>query len=772
MLKAIQPVITSEQEAPAATDPSLGELVETGLGFLRRHYAIILLALILAVAMAIVYIVTTPKLFTAQADLLIDTRKINVSQQPPVLGEMNFDAIAMETQLQLLKSHNLALAVINNLDLTKDPELTGSISEPKSLYKDFLSKVPFLAPKETTPSNIQLSEIVLRAFQKRLAVNRAGGTVIAIQFSSADPQRAAEIANAVGDTYIANQLDVRRQAAKRAVAWLQDRLPELRSQASAAEHAVIDFKTKNNIVAADGKMMNELQITALNSELVAAHSRTSEARARLDRIEAVLAADALGSKTIATVTDTLSNPIIIQLRTKYLDYVNREAYISARYGRDHLVAVKLRREIADVQRAMLDEFHRIAESYKSEYEIAKQREAALKNSLDEKVAQSRTTDQAQVALRELDSSARQYQALQDAYIKRYVEVVQQESLPITEAQFISRASPPLTSNSSKSHLILAFAALGGIVFGAGIAVLRESMDRVFRTGKQVANTLGTDCIALLPILKRNQPMKSLSKNEWSDARTIIPNANNSAIWTVINSPFSLYSESIRSLKLSLNEGVKSNKVLGFTSALPGEGKSTVAGSLALLAAKTGARVILVDCDLRNASLSSLLAASTAAGIADVIDGNASLNNTIWTEPSTNLTFLPAGVASQLAHSNEVLASEAIKGLFDQLRRHYDYIIVDLPPLAPIVDVRAAAEFVDLYTLIIEWGRTRIDLVEHALAEARVVHENLHGVVLNKVDFNLLTRYEGAGSKNYRKQYVAYGSCGMSSDHRRPVLFGG
>ena len=129
-------------------------------------------------------------------------------------------------------------------------------------------------------------------------------------------------------------------------------------------------------------------------------------------------------------------------------------------------------------------------------------------------------------------------------------------------------------------------------------------------------------------------------------------------------------------------------------------------------------------------------------------------------------------SSQLACSIEVLASKAIKDLFDQLRQRYEYVIVDLPPLAPIVDVRATAEFVDLYTLIIEWGRTRIDLVEHALAEARVVHENLHGVVLNKVDFNLLTTYEGAGIKYYRKQHAAYNSRGMLSGPGGLVLPGG
>ena len=139
---------------------------------------------------------------------------------------------------------------------------------------------------------------------------------------------------------------------------------------------------------------------------------------------------------------------------------------------------------------------------------------------------------------------------------------------------------------------------------------------------------------------------------------------------------------------------------------------------------------------------------TACGILDVIAGKTPLKDTIWKEPCTNLVFLPAGIKSQLACSNNVLSSEAAQNFFDHLRQAYDYIIVDLPPLAPVVDVRSTARFVDFYTLVIEWGRTKIDLVEHAISGAPVVYEHLLGVVLNKVDINRLASYEGSRRKYY------------------------
>ena len=242
------------------------------------------------------------------------------------------------------------------------------------------------------------------------------------------------------------------------------------------------------------------------------------------------------------------------------------------------------------------------------------------------------------------------------------------------------------------------------------------MDRVFRTSGQVEEVLQTDCIAVLPKLDRHSAEEVVISTELAKTfgpQTIVPHADTSAAWTVIDLPFSRYAESIRSIKLSvdLNESIRSSTVVGFTSSLPGEGKSTVAASFALLAAQVGARVILVDCDLRNSSLSRMLAPSAAGGIVDVIAGKVPLEDAIWKEPSTNLAFLPAAIQSRLAYSSEILASEAMKELFNRLRQTYEYIVVDLPPLAPVVDVRATAQFVDLYTFVIEWGRTKIDVVE-------------------------------------------------------------
>ena len=301
--------------------------------------------------------------------------------------------------------------------------------------------------------------------------------------------------------------------------------------------------------------------------------------------------------------------------------------------------------------------------------------------------------------------------------------------------------------------------MGGIALGAGIGLLRDLMDRVFRTGAQVQSLLQMPCIALVPLLKESAPtqlgLKQQVPTKAFGQKTIA--RDSSVFWRVIDSPLSSFAESIRSIKLATNLNItdRPNRVIGFTSSLPNEGKSTVAAALAHATAQAGSRVIIVDCNLRNPSLSRRLAPNATVGIADVISGARSLEETVWRYPANNLFFLPAVNGAPLF--GDMLGTEPAKRLFDKLRASFDFVIVDLPPLAPVVDVRAAAHLVDCMIMVIEWGRTKIDVVLEALNAAPNVHDAVIGAVLNKTDMNQIHRYDAhCGSLYKNKDYARNG----------------
>lgn len=735
-------------EAESSPAQTLASYVEIA----RRQFPTILAIVSACVILALLYLFTAAPQFTSTASMVIDTRKVQLFQQQSVLGDIAIDSATVETQVEILKSENISLAVIRDLHLIEDPEFSGSGGGVLGAVFDFVGG---LLSDGHTASEFELTRKALERFEKNRTIKRLGQTyVMEIGYTSKDPAKAAKIANAIADAYIVDQLEAKYQATRRASVWLQDRIKELRTQASAAQKAVVDFKTANNIVDTGGRLMNEQQLAEVNSQLIMAHASTAEAKARLDRMNDIQKQEIPD----ANVADALKNDTIVKLRGQYVDMASKESIWAMKYGSDHLAAVNLRRQMAEIKKNIQDELKRIQESYKSEYDIAVTREESIKSSLANVVSESQLTNQAQVALRELDSNAQSYQAMYDNFLQRYMESVQQQSFPITEARVISAATTPLKKSYPKSLIVLAASLLGGMMLAFGAALARELTDKVFRTTGQVEDVLGANCIAILPALGA-AAAPGFGERMRSGKLTSKGNPQPDLLRYVVDNPLSRFAEAVRSVKVAidLNSIVRENRVLATTSTLPNEGKSTLSTNLAQLMAHGGARVILVDADLRNPSLSRALVPDAKIGLVDVVAQKARLEDALVVDPETKLSILPAGTTSKLLHTNEILASKAMHALVTQLRSQFDYVVLDMPPMAPVVDVRVTSSFVDSFVFVVEWGKTNIDVVKHNLRGSPEIQDKLLGVVLNKADTKALARYESYhGRYYYQKYYARYG----------------
>lgn len=793
-------------------EPSIAfsDIVEQLTGFIRRQLPIFIFVIACAFALGLVYLITAPPKYTAHAILLIDSSKLRILQQDAPLGDVPIDTSQVETQVEILKSENIGLSVVKDLKLTEDPEF---VAAEGGLLNSILS----IFESPGVQSETELTRQALGRFLSKRSVARVGRTyVLDIGFTSLYASRSAIIANAMADAYIVDQLESKYQATRRASGWLQDRIRELRQQASDADRAVLDYKEKNNIVAVGGgapgttntRLLGEQQLEELNSQLGAARASAEETKARLDRITEVMRKDVPD----ATVTDTLHSEVINRLRNSYLDMATKEAIWSARYGSSHLAAVNLRTQMTELRRAILDELGRIAQGYKSDYEIAKTRVDGLERNLQSLVASTQLINRDRLGLRDLESTAQVYHTLHDNFLQRYMEAIQQQSFPITEARIISPAAAPQAKSSPRTSIVLGLAGAVGLALSFGAALLREAVDRVFRTARQVETNLHTRCLAILPRLaaskssKRNlsvvgrpinrkgstakmtpivspsvegpvgespelpvpsvSPTKvsqltqsMLSRNAKSDGiysieidaakRRVVP--SRSFMRHVVDEPLSTFAEAFRSIKVAAD--VSESKVIGITSTVPEEGKSTVSSNLAELMAHAGKRVILLDGDLRNPSLSRALAPNSKAGLLEVLNGEVTLDDAIYVDDGTGLRFLPAVMESGLAYTNEILASDIFKNFVDRLRKDHDYIIIDCSPIAPVVDVRATTQIFDSYIYVIEWGRTHMNIVKQQLSGFPELQDRLLGVVLNKADIRVLQRYEAYyGSYYYKNNY--------------------
>lgn len=739
----------------------IGQMVEYVFGLLKRQYAVIIFSTMLTLAMAGIYLKTATPTYIGQVKILLSNQKAAFVQQQSLVAEAAIDSVQIETQLQVLKSKAVATSVIQKLKLYEDSDFKSSkrVQEFFRKVRSWLS----MAPLHASPDQVPTPDDLALAFGDRLTAYRVGmSNVIELNYNASAAERAAEIANAIANTYILDQLNAKFEANKSATSWLQDRLRELGQQALTAERAVNAFKSENNIVVSDGKLIEDQQISELNSRLLAARALTSDSLARLNRFDAVInfiAPDNLSLTGIDTPgSEVLLSPIINSLRQQYLDYSRREAELSLKVGKNHLAVINLRNRMRDIRTSIMDEVRRLAETSRSDYEIAKQKLKQIEDQLASTVSRSRGGNSAELTMRELETSAKSYRSLYESFLQRYMGSVQQESFPSADARIIASASPPPGKSKPKSTLIAALGLAAGLGLGLGLGLLRDVMDRVFRTSAQLESALRVPCLSLVPLLTDvTRPASANLPPPGSDARTI--SRRSATYWAATAMPLSRFAESIRAVKLAidLNQSLASNKIVGITSALPNEGKSTIAVSLAQLIAHAGKRVILVDCDLRNPSLTMNLAPSATIGLIEIISGAKQLDETTWHDKSTGLTFLPIAKKGPLFHTSELLSAESTRTLFDKLRSSYDYVIVDLPPLAPIVDVRATTPLVDCFVLVVEWGRTKIDVVQHALHTAPNVSEAVLGAVLNKTDMKIMKRYDSYLRDYYNTEhYGRYG----------------
>ena len=722
-------------------DPNAGTLSLLQVrDFLGRQWRLIAIMTGFAVILGVAYLAVSPKRYTAQADMIIDTKRVTWTQSEMASENRTVEDASVESEIETTKSERVAAQVVHQLNLTEDPEFIGAGS---GLRHQLLSL--FSSRQEPEPTKDEVMRRVIGTLKDNLRVTRLGRSYIEqIAYTSLDREKAARIANAFADAYIEDQIQAKFEATHRASVWLEQRIGELRKQASDAYRDVQDFKSKNSIIiGVDGKLASEVELDQLGVALAKARADTSQARAKLDRIERVLE-QRTDKETFnipdPVVTDALSNPVITKLRQQFLDDQNKESEWSARYGADHQAARNLRAEMAALQRAIWDEISRIAESYKSELQIAKSQEEAIDKRMMEVFQQSASTRQSQVRLRELETAANTYRGIYETFLSRFTQSVQQQSFPSTEARVVTAATPPGSPSSPKIGLTLALAAICGFGLGVVSAFAREQMNRQIHTRAELEGLLGTSCLAVLPAYAQKKPAvrnKGATKDSGGVFRLISEAA-----------PFSATAEALRYIKVAIDLHPAGGKIIGFVSALPGEGKTTVAAAFGAFVARNGGRTLLVDADLRNPSLTRTLGYNDALGVLDLVADKSSFDELIITDSKHKFDFLPASTRLKPSNSSDILNSPAMKQMFKAAKNDYDYVLVDLPPILPVVDVKAVSHLFDAFVLVVEWGSTSTDEILKAVAASPALSERLLGAVLNKADEDIMRRFEGYSDRHY------------------------
>jgi succinoglycan biosynthesis transport protein ExoP len=691
----------------SAEEPAPFQWVPHLLGFLRRRWLTIGAVAAVPPALALAYVLTAKPLFTATAQLLVDTEQATPFQNRSVVAESQAENALVESQVEVLRSEGLARAVVTRLDLANHPAFApqpggGPLSSLRGLLGGGGSPEPEADSRDA---------VVVEGLMRSTRIRRIGlSYAIEINITSPEAALSARLANEMIDAYFNQQFEARTATSRRAGEWLGGRIRELRDQAIAADRAVQEYRASNNIIGTDRGLINEQQLSELSTQLTTARARAGDALARLERLESITA-DRIAE---GSVGEALGNAVIVRLRQQYLDAARREAEFASRYGTNHTAAVNLRAEMAELQRSISSELNRIRESYRSDYEVARANVTALERQLAETVTRSAETNESRVMLRALEGAAETYRSIYSNFLQRYTQVVQDQSFPIADARVITPAEPPRRKSHPRSVIVVAGALVFGLGLGFGAALLREALQRGFRTPAQLAAAIGVPVLGAVPRigLGLRRALRRRGRDEMLRQVLVDPGgATAEAMWAV----------KLRADRWA-SKSERGAAVIGCVAALPGEGATTTAANLARFLASAGHSVVLADLDLRGARLTRALAGGAG-------EARAGASGPTHRDPETGLNFLPApGIAPGRPPAAAIdLARQRIEAA----RGEADYVVLDLPPLSRHLDASALAEVVDAYLLVVRAGRTNKAAISAALGRLEMVHAEVLGAVLNR-----------------------------------------
>ena len=760
--RKLVPTIEVPAAAPAG-DTGAGRTVDLRemVRILRRRRWIIFSTVAAIAGATGIYLLTATPLYTATATVLADPHRSQVADttdQAPAPSNFGTDDAMVESQVLLIKSVAVLRRVVEDLKLVDDPEFA-----PHPGLLDPIKKLFRRAPVADGRSPEELAEAnVIEALQQRLKVTREGTTfVIDIDASSERAKRAAEIANAIADSFFEEQVQSRYNTNKIAASWLDRQLADLKSRVLASDKAVAEFRAKNDLITTQGQTVNDQQLSDLNNKLVEAQVLTAETRAKYQQVEDIVK----NHRDPGALDQALASDVIKQLRTQYADVAKNVADVSSKYGPQHPTVVNAKAQLRETQRLINQELKRILDNTHESYRVAQSREQALKSSLDKLQSTSSTSSQAQVRLRELQREADANRTLYESFLARYKQTTAQQSLKLPDARVVARAEIPIRPSFPKRALIMALAILIGSGIGVVLAFITDFLDRRVKSLRQAEEITGLPTLAAIPLvgtreLARRAHLGRQALDQYDPKSTALlpPLLRPPLMRYALEEPTSLYAEAVRAVRLAVQRstgGGRGNIVM-VSSSIDGEGKTTLAASLALSLSAVGLRTILVDGDLRNPELSRSLCPRAKVGLVEAAVRQVPLVEAVLFDRSSPFAVLPAPLRSRGSFVNEFVFSDAMRNLLHHLRNQFDFVILDSPPLAPLVDARALAELADRIVMAIRWDATPQEVVGQALETLAPVHERVIGTVLTRVDLRRLRFYDYYRSSSYMEPYSYLG----------------
>jgi capsular exopolysaccharide synthesis family protein len=560
-------------------------------------------------------------------------------------------------------------------------------------------------------------------FASRISVEPVRASrLVDVVFVSPDPGLAATSANTLAEEYVQQNLELRRQNMERSLEWLAQELARQKTIVEASERAMAQYREDQDALSLEDRQ--NIVIARLN-QLNEAATRARTTRAQKESLYTRL--ESLGrNATPDSIPEILQNPYIQSLKAQLAELERRKALNSERYGDKHPEMLTVNASIQDATRQLNLEIAKAVDAIRHDYESAVLEEETLATALEEQKAIATDLDRKSVTYTVLQRDAQSNRELYQTLLRREKELQVLANSRGNNVRLVERAAVPQTPFSPNLRRAVMLGAIVAFLVAVGLVLGLDYLDDTIKTPEDITR-LGLPFLALIPAVRSGRERPTLSGH--ND-----------------------FSEAIRSLRTSIALSTRQGgSIVLVTSAQPLEGKTTTACNLATALAYGGAKVLLIDADMRRPGVHKGFGLENRCGLAELLSGQAALTQAVQRLAEPDLWIMPAG--STPPNPSELLASGRMEALLGQVQNGpFDWVIVDTPPVLAVTDASILTQWVSGVAFVVGSEMTRRRLAERAIETLAAGRPRILGAVLNRVDVSR-NRYYYARHYGYGNRYL-------------------
>ena len=658
------------------------------------------------------YVVATP-VYTSSAVVALESREPQVVDLESVVTGLSGDQVTINTEVEVMRSRGLIEKLVNRLDLVQDPEFnellrTDSGFSVRKLISSI--RVYIFPPEDTAGSKApkteqEILDAVIDSVLSTIRIsNIRQSYVFQITAVTQAPKKSLLIANTLADLYILDQLEAKFEATEKATNWLTERVDQLKVELEVSETAVKDFDASTDLINAETLSALNRQLKELRDRLGELKNEKADAEVRLNSLKIAAASNDIDEMSRVAADTSLA---------RVLSLVNEG--------------------VANGQSLFESRYNQILSRAELNVNRAESQAVALSASivgLEEQI-QRQSSDLLQ--LQQLKREAGASRSIYEYFLGRLKETSVQQGIQQADSRLLSRAVLPQRASAPRKRVILMISILLGGFIGASIVIFREFAQSTFRTSEDLEKMTGYSVLGQIPMIptrSRKNTLKYLTEKPTSAAAEAIRNLRTSVLLSNVDKP---------------------PQVIMSTSSIPGEGKTTQSLALAQNLSGLGKKVVLIEGDIRRRVFAEYFDIKNKKGLLSILSGEATVDEAA----SYNETLKADIIIGEKSSTNaaDIFSSEKFSSLLKTLRKNYDFIIIDTPPVLVVPDARVIGQSVDAILYTVKWDSTSPRQVQEGLKSFEHVGLKVTGLVLGQINARGMKHYGyGNGYGGYGKYY--------------------